>query len=48
VYIDFQEVLEEQFVAICGFRTAVRTTARGRKFVKILKHFARGKIKLVN
>jgi hypothetical protein len=47
VYIDFQETLEKQFVAALEQQLALQQESLG-KSVKILKHFARDKIKLVN
>jgi hypothetical protein len=50
VHTDFQEALEKQFVApvqLLEQLLALQQEGLG-KSVKILKHFARGKIKLVN
>jgi hypothetical protein len=51
VYTDFQKDLEKQFVAPMRLYIeqllALQQEGLG-KSVKILKHFARGKIKLVN
>jgi hypothetical protein len=50
VYTDFQEAVEKQFCSShAGLEQLLALQQEGLgKSVKILKHFARGKIKLVN